>query len=182
MGVWEGDRFIGAVVFGRGSSDALVARHGLSTVQGCELVRVALTDHRSPVSQIVAGALRILKQGSPGLRLVVSFADPHQSHHGGIYQAGNWIYTGTTAPTTVYLDAVGREHHDRTVNRSGVRMQFGRMTIVPRSDQMTKLVRPGKHRYLYPLDRAMRRQVSKLALPFPPAVEGSTVSRPGSAG
>jgi hypothetical protein len=31
-----------------------------------------------------------------GLRLIVSFADTAQGHHGGIYQAAGWIYSGGT--------------------------------------------------------------------------------------
>ncbi len=29
------------------------------------------------------------------------------------------------------------------------------------------IIVPGKHRYLYPLDKAMRRKISRLALPYP---------------
>jgi len=35
----------------------------------------------------------------------------------------------------------------------------------------------GKYRYIYPLDKAMRRKVDKLRLPYPSAVEGSIASR-----
>jgi len=40
--------------------------------------------------------LRKLKKHAKGLKLVVSYADFNQGHHGGIYQATNWIYVGGT--------------------------------------------------------------------------------------
>ena len=45
-------------------------------------------------------ALRLLARHSPGLRLVVSYADPAQGHVGTIYQAAGWTYLGVTPPTT----------------------------------------------------------------------------------
>lgn len=92
FGVWEQGKFIGAVIYGVGATSDLVKSYGLDATQGCELVRVALTKHKTPVSRIIAISLRILKKQYQNLRLVVSFADPAQSHHGGIYQAGGWVF------------------------------------------------------------------------------------------
>ena len=38
----------------------------------------------------------------------------------------------------------------------------------------------GKYRYIYPLDKPMRRKVEKMRLPYPSAVEGSEASRDNS--
>ena len=82
LGVWEDGCFIGAVVFGCGASSTLGAQFGVEKQHVAELVRVALQiRHATPVSQIVATALRMLKSQSPNLRLVISFADPFQNHH-----------------------------------------------------------------------------------------------------
>lgn len=82
MGAWEEGRFIGAVLFGRGASPALGRRYGCSITEVCELVRVALTTHVAPTTQVVAAALSCLKASNPGLRLVVSFADEAEGHLG----------------------------------------------------------------------------------------------------
>ena len=37
---------------------------------------------------------KISRHSLPGLRLIVSYADKDQNHHGGIYRATNWIYEG----------------------------------------------------------------------------------------
>lgn len=183
FGVWENDRFAGAVVFGRGASTNLGVPYGLAQTEVCELTRVALCGHEAPVSRIVAACLRLLKQANPGLRLVVSFADPAWGHHGGIYQAGNWIYTGTSKPSRRFR-IFGRLVHERHVGLStlgrfpGYHQSLGdlRARVDPAAEEIRT---PAKHRYLYPLDRGMRRRVTPLARPYPcgQGVSGDTPGR-----
>lgn len=185
IGVWENGQFIGVVLFSRGASPALGAPYGLDATQVCELTRVALSEHAAAVSQVVAAAIRLLKQHSPGLRLIVSFADPNHNHHGGIYQAGNWIYTGQSDPSAAYVDGAGRRWHTRQVSATGVRTQYGQRRAVPKIASLRKVDLQGKHRYLMPLDRALRRRVVKLAQPYPRgrSVDGDAPGRrPGEAG
>lgn len=113
IGAWENDAFIGVVIFGVGATSDLVKAYGLNSEQGCELVRVALRKHVTPVTRIVSIAIRMLKKANPGLRLIVSFADPEQNHHGGIYQGGNWIYAGRSAASDEYL-FMGRRWQGRS--------------------------------------------------------------------
>lgn len=98
-GVWEGGTFVGVVMFAWGMNRNLGAPYRLKMTECCELVRIALDQHQWPVSKIMAVALRFLKKQSPGIRLVVSFADPEAGHHGGIYQATNWVYCGQSSPS-----------------------------------------------------------------------------------
>lgn len=173
-GVWEDDRYIGCVLFARGAAPGLASPYGLDLTECVELVRVALREHRAPVTEIVAHALRALKAQSPGVRLVVSFADPVQGHVGGIYKAGNWIYTGTSAPTPEWFYR-GKWRHNRDVTAPGFVAKRGAGAGLWLLDAKQRAALPhrklpGKHRYL-----AMRRRVAALALPYPqPAVEGST--------
>ncbi|HJU36321.1 MAG TPA: hypothetical protein VJ716_02755 [Gaiellaceae bacterium] len=101
---------MGVVIFSRGASPYLGRKYDLDHTEVCELTRVALREHDAPVSRIVAIALRMLRRKCPGLRLVVSFAGPAQDHHGGIYQAGNWVFTGRSAGVVEYLVG-GRWRH-----------------------------------------------------------------------
>ena len=93
IGVWENSKFIGVVIFSRGASCNLLKPYGLKQTEGCELTRVALNRHKTPVTRIIKIAVLFLKKSSKNLRLIVSFADPKYGHHGGIYQGGNWIYS-----------------------------------------------------------------------------------------
>lgn len=88
IGVWEDDVFKGVVIFGRGATNELFTQYGLKNIQGCELVRIALRNHKTFVSRIISIAIKMLVKLNPGLRMIVSFADPSEGHNGGIYQAG----------------------------------------------------------------------------------------------
>src|SRR5215469_18175276 len=70
IGVWENRRFVGAVIFAQGNNQFQGRLFGLTLFQVCELCRIALTAHFSPVSRIIALSLRFLKRACPGLRLV----------------------------------------------------------------------------------------------------------------
>ena len=84
IGAWEDGKFIGVVIFAWGMNKDLGSPYGLKLGECAELVRVALTKHRSEVSKILSIATRFLKRQSPGLRILVSCADPSEGHHGGI--------------------------------------------------------------------------------------------------
>lgn len=164
FGVWEGGRFVGAVVFGRGSTPKIGAFAGLSDQREvCELVRVALDRHAAPTTQAVAAAIRQLRSTSPGLRLVVSYADSEQGHRGVIYQAGNWTYTGAMQSWTLVV--AGKRVHPRTANRRWGTCDPAALRDLDLDAERIEL--PPKHRYAYPLDRAMRRTIAALAVPAP---------------
>jgi hypothetical protein len=164
IGAWEDSAFIGCVLFARGANAQLGRPYGLGQTECAELVRVALTKHKTEVSRIVAIAIRFLRKHSTGLRLLVSYADPAEGHHGGIYQAGGWAYCGRSDPTKVYLHQ-GRWKHKREVTGGA----FGAPCKV--SDREFKALpcrsMPGKHRYLFPLDAAMAAQIAPLSKPYP---------------
>lgn len=161
IGVWESDVFIGAVIFSWGANPNLSKMFGLKMVECAELVRVALNKHVSPVSRIISIACKMIKRQSPGLRLLVSFADTRENHHGGIYQAAGWIYTGTTNEKFDFMlgDKLLQRRSYTGSNFGGTRRR------VP--EGAVKVLSPVKHRYVYPLDPAMRAQVEPLRKPYP---------------
>lgn len=167
VGVWESGSFIGCVLFARGATNHLGHPYGLTAIEVCELTRVALGPHQTPTSRVVALSLKFLQHRSPGLRLCVSFADPNYGHHGGIYQAGGWIYAGQTPPSNKFRDPCGRIWHGRQVSSTGVKRQYGQLRAVPKIADCIKIPELGKYRYLMPLDDAMRAQVAPLARPYP---------------
>lgn len=165
VGVWEENKYVGVIIFSPGASSTLGAPYGLNQFECTELVRVALSKHRSQVSKIIAISLKMIKKRSPGIKLVVSFADPYRGHHGGIYQAGNWIYTGKSAQTWVY-EHNGKIIHQRTLDASG--FKGGRKKSAPVGAK--KILMPGKHRYLMPIDETMKKKISSLSKPYPKRV------------
>jgi hypothetical protein len=170
VGVWENDRFIGCVVFSRGANNTLGNPYGLKQTSVCELTRVALTTHSNATSRIVTIAIRLLKHQSPGVRLIVSVADPEHDHHGGIYQAMGWTYNGLTNSADEYI-VQGKRMHGRSM-RSKYGTHIGK-------DFIKKIDGSCKHRYLYPLDDAMRDKVAPLAQPYPKRAASADGGTPG---
>lgn len=167
IGAWENGTYIGAVVFSRGATPTLLNPFGLTATQGCELTRIALTNHVVQVSRVVKLAIVFLKKHCPELRLIVSFADPSEGHHGGIYQAGNWVYSGTSSPSTEYIGPDGKRWHARMVKKQGFTTVQGKVRKVLTPDQCIPVKKPGKHRYLMPLDDEMRERIAPLSKPYP---------------
>lgn len=172
FGVWENDVFIGCVLFSRGSSNTLMNRYGLRIEEGCELTRVALTAHKTPVTRIVSIAFKELKKNSPGLKVVVSFADSRQGHVGGIYKAGNWVYTGymETTPDFMYK---GKWYHQISINKMIKRGLF------TREDSKKFPQRHGGYRlrYVYPLHDDMLPILNKIKKPYPKSLRDELESK-----
>jgi hypothetical protein len=161
VGVWEAGKYIGVVIFSWGSNKDLGTPYGLQTHECSELVRVALSKHKTQVSRIMAVAVRMLRATSPGVRLLVSFADPVQGHHGGIYQAMGWLFAGQTSPGTEW-----RLGGKRLNKRAFTGANFGQARMKPPPGAI-KVAVPPKLRYLYPMDDEMRQRVAHLAKPYP---------------
>jgi hypothetical protein len=156
IGAWEDSKFIGVVLFSRGATPNLCKPYDLTQMECCELTRIALRNHKTPVSKILSIAIKFFKKRNPKMRLIVSFADPSQKHHGGIYQATNWFYSGKSSDQKFgFLD--GKEIHPRTISR---------MSKIQKN-KLAWINKPGKHRYLMPLDEEMRRQIEPLRKPYP---------------
>jgi len=166
VGAWENGKFIGVVLFAYGANNNIGKPFGLLQTECCELVRVALNKHQSPVSKIVALALRMLKKSNPGIRLVVSYADTQQGHHGGIYQAGNWVFVGTSDGATQYV-LNGRIVHSMQIQT------FIRAGKLKSRAGLTTVVAGDKHKYLMPLDDALRVSILLLSKPYPKRVRSS---------
>ncbi|WP_395175062.1 hypothetical protein [Roseibium alexandrii] len=165
IGVWENDAFIGVVLFSRGATTQIGSPYGLEQTEICELTRVALGEHKTAVSRIVAIAFRLLRKNSPGLRMVISYAAVEEGHHGGIYQAGNWIYEGPIDSYTYIIK--GQKTHARTVSsrfKGKASLSWIRENVDPHAEKVPDLIR---HKYLMPLDVEMRRSVEHLHKPYP---------------
>jgi len=103
----------------------------------------------------------------PKPMVIVSYADTSKNHHGYIYQATNWAYTGLSAEFKDYM-VKGMEHlHGASVfdlsrgkeNRvEWLREKFG--------DDLYMVERPRKHRYFIFLGSKTQKQKMKSMLPY----------------
>lgn len=143
---------IGVSVFGLAGNKNL---NKLGDYPIIELTRLVLNDNKEKnvTSYFVSQSLKML----PIKGFVVSFADANQHHHGYIYQATNWIYTGESAASEVYTNGITEMHSKTFSDRYGRRdkdfankMGFDIITKKP------------KYRYFYII--ASKKEKSKMKL------------------
>ena len=106
-----------------------------------ELNRLCRNEKTSePLSNFVAACLRRLK---PYNLIIVSYSDTDMHHHGYVYQACNFIYTGMTKSRTVkYTPGNKHSRHYNNDEQKGIRK-----------------IRSAKHRYVYfAMDKTMKRK------------------------
>ena len=167
IGVWENNVYVGVVLFGRGANNNMLKPFKLKQSEGCELVRVALKNHKTPVSKILSIAVKFLKKSNPKLKLIVSYADKDRNHHGGIYQACNWIYNGLkNAGNGNAFIINGKLTHSKSVHSKGIKQNIEsiRKNLDPKA---TVFFTKGKHQYLFPLDKKIKKEIEILSKPYP---------------
>jgi hypothetical protein len=177
FGVWYDDRFLGVVIFAAGCNSGLGCQYGLTQFEVCELSRIALREHPDVfVSQVMVQALKKLKEYCPNMKLVISYADFEQGHYGKIYQATNWIFVEKIPPKRYWV-INGKRTHSRTVtaHMKGIARREGRDGVPATIENVRKYLDPlaqrkedvGKFKYLYPMNKTMRRKLLPLAKPYP---------------
>ena len=97
----------------------------------------------------------------------MSYADPAQGHHGGIYQGGGWLYLGQQNTTTEYIAPDGKRWHSRMISPTGQKKVYGKYRPVWRPQDCQPVKCEGKLKYAMPLDEAMRSQLLPLVKPYP---------------
>jgi hypothetical protein len=167
LGVWENDKFIGAVVFAWGANRHLAGEYKLKMTECAELCRIALDKHTTPVSRIISIAVKMLKREMLGIRLLVSYADLNQGHKGKIYQASNWFFVGETGNEAgIMLN--GKLTHRRTINS-----KYGTSDIDWLRSHLDPCARryegKPKFKYLLPLDDEIAERIQPLSKPYPNA-------------
>ena len=113
-----------------------------------ELNRLVVDDGlpKNTLSRFVSSCLRFLKKDD---LIIVSFADEGKGHHGYIYQATNWIYTGKTKERTDKYSGKNKHsrHYDESMNH-------------------LRKVRTSKHRYVYFTGKSKKLFLSDLNYPI----------------
>ena len=148
-----GGRLVAVCTFGKPASPSLCRgicgeQHAKSVYELNRLCRV--DDWTEPLSQFVSACLRRLRTEN---WIVVSFSDTAMNHHGYIYQACNFIYTGCTKERTDKYAPNGKHSRHYKLSDQG---EF-------------RKVRSAKHRYVYFCTRNKRLKQAWLeALNYPP--------------
>lgn len=122
----------------------------------------------------------MLEKIAPPPMVVVSYADTSMNHHGYIYQATNWIYTGLSAPFKDYM-VKGMEHlHGSSVMDSvgrsdGESGHIDKVRLLKEKygeENVYMVERPRKHRYFFLIGsktqvKNMRKALIYSVVPYP---------------
>jgi hypothetical protein len=156
-GLFEGGEMVGCVTYGSPASPWLCK--GVCGEEYrkdvIELNRLVLKNNKkNEASFLVGNSLRMLAKERNSI--VVSYSDSAQNHTGIIYQATNFLFTGTTKPRTDIASKGGK--HSR--HHSG--------------DRAKRVYRSAKHRYVIFIGTKKFKKTAKEALryevtPYPKA-------------
>ncbi|MFW6047430.1 MAG: hypothetical protein ACOCP4_06580, partial [Candidatus Woesearchaeota archaeon] len=126
-----------------------------------ELNRLVTKDglEKNTLSYFVSQCLKSL----PSPMIIISYADPNHGHHGYIYQATNWIYTGKSSSEKVYLD----KRTNKKLHRRTLYDKFGTSSIKKLPNYIVPLGKTeGKHRYYYFIGNKRKKRKMKKMLRF----------------
>lgn len=161
---------VGICTYGRPMAHPLIKNAFGGEFQDCfyELNRLCVNDGlpRNVLSYFVSQTLKLL----PKPMVIVSYADTSAHHHGYIYQATNWIYTGLSAQFKDYM-VKGYEHMhggsvmDMVGRSDGKDGHLDKVKLLKEKfgeENVYMVDRPRKHRYFMFLgDKRVKKQMLK---------------------
>lgn len=179
-------RVVGAIALNAGPKGAPRLVEGATTHDVLTLARLWLADElpRNSESHVLGIVVRTLRQHST-VKVLLSYADPSVApggvpHIGYVYQASNWIYTGTAEAQPLLDLGDGVPRHSRSVASAAgthsvehFRRQGLEVRLVPTVP---------KHRYMMLVDRRWRSRLRVPILPYPKTGGEARGDRRGPAG
>jgi hypothetical protein len=116
---------------------------------------------------------RVIKHLDPSVEVLVSFADAGAGHHGGMYQASNFLYLGETSASYHYVNANGFFVHKRKP-WDAARIAGRSETEQALLEGLTRVDDPPKHKYAYAVSARARKELQQSALPFPKPAQSAS--------
>jgi hypothetical protein len=174
----ENEQLIGCMTYGHPVSNRTVDSivDGLELDEVLELTRLVILDGygKNIESYSIAQSFQWMKDNDKRVKVLVSYADPEQSHTGGIYRATNWIYQGCgysklMPDFSLLLEEGGLWMHSRTVGA-----KFGNKSVENLAKRIGRTFwrkeETAKHRYIYFLcdKKEKKRMMKSLKIPVIP--------------
>ena len=153
FGAFLEDKLVGVLTIGKPASHTLI--EGVAGKERAkrvfELNRLWMANEcpKNSESRFIGWALRTIPKGT----ILVSYADTKYGHSGKVYQATNWIFTGTSIPFKDYT--FGNLDH-RSIPKE-----------LRDKEKMTVVYRSKKNRYVYFTDKMDRKWLKWKILPYP---------------
>lgn len=174
------EKLIGVMTYGHPVSNRAIGsitktqQLGLDNV--LELTRLVCLDGygKNLESYFIGQSFHWLKQNAPEVKVLISYADPEQTHTGTIYRATNWLYQGCGQTKlmpdySLKLFEDGEWIHSRTVAA-----KFGHKAIESLAQKIGhtfwRKEETSKHRYIYFLCNKKEKKdlISNIKIPILP--------------
>lgn len=181
FGLFRGGRMVGAAVYGQPSGRGVAASmwEGGDEKNTLELLRLFVMDGtgKNAETWFMARCHKLLPRE---VRLIVAYSAPAAGHHGGCYQASNWLFLGQSmsGQNYYYRNAAGDYVNKR------IPWQYGPRNGLPYNEVesaellgLTRVDEPRKLVYVLPRDKRVVKLLKRPVLPYPkpdimPAEEG----------
>ncbi len=164
FGMYVDDVLAGVITYGLPPNRNALGFCGEEYIDnGLELNRLFVFDWagRNSESWLIGQSFALLEKNYPKYFLLVSYADPTHDHLGIIYQATNWIYTGTGAESKSDVIVNGKLISEKHLyNLYGTHK---RDELKLKGLDIQDIISQPKHRYVYILgSKGQRKKFRKL--------------------
>jgi hypothetical protein len=173
FGMYVDDVLAGVITYGIPPNRNALSFCGEEYIEAAlELNRLFVFDWagKNSESWLIGQSFSLLEAYYPEYYLLISYADPAHDHNGIVYQATNWIYTGTgsSGKSDVVLNG-------KTISEKQLFNLYGthkRDVIAGMGGVTEDIIAVGKHRYVYFLGDKRKRKLMKsklkwAVLPYP---------------
>lgn len=173
VGMMDNGKIIGIAVFGYSSqTDKKIEKVAFDIARNeyLEMQRLWISDDygHNTESFMLAKIIKKIKDDL-NIKMIVTHAGGCKDDCGIVYQASGWLYFGKQPSSDFFLTAAG-EYKNIIAP-----MRFGRIDSKGKSPQeigeelfgMGEIIYANRYFYVYPIDKGMRRRLSKLSLKYP---------------
>jgi hypothetical protein len=150
-GLFYKDKLTGILTLGNPTCPRLTRICGIQYAKEMlELNRLYCYDWapRNSESFFISQVIKLIKQDHPQYKILISYADTGAGHTGLIYQATNWLYTGTSFQGGGNLLIDGKKMHRRNANSVYGTSDIKKLSEMFPEKSISLIKLSTKHRYI----------------------------------
>ena len=172
LGCYENEKLVGVLTLGWGTNPMGTIKKmfpELTTDDYYEIGKMCMSEEmpRNSESQMISKTLEWMKQNTPKIKYLYTWADGIVGKPGYVYQSANFLYGGFIW-SDVYISKTGEKIHFRTIQRK-MKKEMNRNDTKygprPNDAKMGELgfsrVWGKQFRYIYPMNKTHRKHLKK---------------------
>ena len=156
FGLYKLNNLVGVLSYGVGGNPNI---NKINDYKMIELNRLVTNENldKNSLSYFVSQTIKMM----PPNIIIISYADENKNHHGYIYQATNFIYTGLSSKENIFIIDNKEIHRKTFYERHGTSSEKKLLEIY--KDELKIIKGKPKHRYLYlKLNKKDKKKIKKV--------------------